>query len=557
MAHRVRHRTRNAETPAQRMARWRRGAPGFFAFLRDVQPRIPSARGGYEVYRPSRREAAEIRRALRRGNRTIVFCWPRRHGKTVAVALIILWRFLTKRTQNIAMVANSERQVTDTAFRLVRTIIEQTPYTKDLIEKGAIKSGMDAISYPAADNLIQGFPSNPASLYGKKINVAQISELHASRTDDVYQTLASSTIDVEDGLVLVDSTVGSRSSPLFLLYKLARDGTDPSIYFSHIEYADIDDAISNGPPWINQAGLRSRAAQMLPVLFAQQHLNQWSSGSNALFPPEVIERCKDDYSLDVRLLSDGATYAVGGGLDRAYAFSFHGDATVTTCVLKMLVEDEPHYFVLASDKVWMSQASGIKANFERYRKDFELSRVTIEQPNTQDVAQWCQEAEFEAEVVFPSLERKASAYTALYNAAADGRLHILPSFERLLSEMDTFEYEVSSEGSKGSVPKFRHAKGAKDDHLDALAWAVFSLRTVEIPAYAVEGIHCDAPELAAQHCVLNGGSMIPQCADGCRSFNAVRSLYTKYRARSGAAALKLEDFVPAKVVNVGSHTMRR
>src|SRR5687768_2146308 len=117
---------------AAQLKRWRQpGSKGFFAFLDDAKPMIPSEKGGYQPYTlPSELVREEIARALDGPHSTIIFCWPRRHGKTVVVALIIVWRFLTRQTQDMAIVANSERQTVDTAFRLVRTILEQTPYTK-------------------------------------------------------------------------------------------------------------------------------------------------------------------------------------------------------------------------------------------------------------------------------------------------------------------------------------------------------------------------------------------------------------------------------------------
>jgi hypothetical protein len=543
-----------ADTLQAKLASWRGGADGFLKFIADTKPRIPAYTGGFAPFAPSERQREELHRALDGEHRTIVLCWPRRHGKTAAAALILVWRFLTRGTQAVAIVANSERQTVDTAFRLVKVILENTPFTAALIRSGAIKLGADLIELPEAGNRIQGFSANAGALYGKRLNIAQVSELHAARSDEVFQAVASATIDSADGLVLVDSTVGSRASPLYMLYQV-RD-QDESLYFSHLEYRDLEDAVDNAPPWISRPALRSRSKTMFPGLFAAQHLNQWTSGSNALFPPEVIDQCRGDYSLDVKDLALGQAYTVGGGLDRAYAFSLHGDRTVTSAVLKRLEDDEPHFWVLASDRVWMSQGSAIKSNFVKYRKELGLSKLTIESPNTTDISAWAAEQDFDVESVFPSLERKAQAYTALSAAAREGRLHIHPSFDRLTAEMETFEYELTPDSAKGSMPKFHHARGAHDDHLDSLAWAVFSLRSVEIPAYAVEGISCDANGIVAPLCVLNGGSLVPECSERCRSFQQVKALYAKYRSRPGRK-LSLEEFVPAKVENTGSHTIRR
>ena len=107
---------------------WRTGADGFFAWLADVRPMVPSHRGGYVVFELTTEEREEVRKALSGNYKTIIFSWPRRHGKTLIVALIILWRFTTRQTQNIVMTANSEKQTTSTAFRLVSRVIRQTPF---------------------------------------------------------------------------------------------------------------------------------------------------------------------------------------------------------------------------------------------------------------------------------------------------------------------------------------------------------------------------------------------------------------------------------------------
>lgn len=536
---------------------WRGGAEGFLRWIDYVKPMIPSEKGGYEPYVPDDMIRAEIRKALDGGFHTLIFCWPRRHGKTVICALIVVWRFLTRRTQNIAIVANSERQSVDTAFKLVRTVLEQTPYTAAMIARNLIAVDKAMIRYEQADNVIQGFPAAPASLYGKKLSVAMVSELHAARDDAVYQVCASSTIDTRDGLTLADSTVGGRNSPLFPLYKLWEDGQDPTLYVSYIAYRDLEDAIARGPSWIAGAKLRSRAAQMLPAEFSQQHLNQWGSGTNSLFPTTVVDQCRESYALDVPTVSAGAAHAVGAGLDRAYGFSLHGDATVATCVLKMLQGEDDHYYVLASDKIAFSSAAGIKKAFGGYRSRFGMSRAAIESYNAQDVAAWCADQDFDHELVSATLERQANAFTALYNAAAEGRLHIHPAFERLLSEMVTFEYELVSNGAKGTVPRFGHAKGCHDDHVYSLAWALYALRDIELNPYEVTGVHCFAAGPAVSLCLLNGGAMTPPCADGCRSFNAVRALYDKYINKTGVMPMNIDDFFKSKVVNIGSRTISR
>ena len=99
---------------------WRDGADGFFHWLKDVKPRVPSSRGGFEVFHPVDFQMAAVRDALARKDNgdwkytTIAFSFPRRHSKTTLMALLVLWRFTTRATQNIVCLATSERQITAT-----------------------------------------------------------------------------------------------------------------------------------------------------------------------------------------------------------------------------------------------------------------------------------------------------------------------------------------------------------------------------------------------------------------------------------------------------------
>jgi len=554
MAHRVRSRPRRRSGPA----RWRNGADGFFAFLEDVQPHIKDEHGRWVPYTiPNDEVREEIRRAIDSGCGTVVFCWPRRHGKTLVTALIILWRFLTRQNETIALIANSEKQAIDTCFRIVRDALRNTPYTRRMLRDETIKIQAQNIQYEGLGNSITGYPNNPSVLYGIAFSIVQVSELHAARDIEAFNTVSGSTMDRADGLILVDSTVGSQSSPLWVLWQTNQTDPDADIHFSYINYRDLEDAIQNLPSWLSEARLRTLAATMLPLQFAQQHLNQWQAGSSCLFPPNILDMCRDQYPINVEALTSGAAYVVGSGLDRAYGFSLHGDQTVATAVLRVLDGEDDHFYVLASDSIRFSSASGIKKALSRYEREYQMTRAAIESYNAQDIAAWCGDQKFDHELVHATSDRQSNAFTALYNAAAEGRLHIHPSYEKLLEEMAVFEYRLENVTGKGTVPKFEAATGSHDDHVYSLAWAVYSLRDIELNPYEIAGIHCFANAIVAPLCVLNGGTIVPACSEQCRSFGTAADLYQKYEAKAGAACLKIEDFITQKLENVGSYSASR
>ncbi len=534
--------------------------------MADVQPRVPSGSGGYIPFVLDDRIRAEVAKALDNPDVSVaVFSFPRRHGKTVLAAMLIAWRFMSRPSENIAVLANSEKQVASTAFRTIRQAFENTPLLKRLVAAGTVKIGADRIEMPSTGSVIQAYSSNPAALWGMKLTAAQISEIHAARNggDDVYEALAGSLLDTNGSLLIIDSTVAPRSSKLWELWQSANHPTDPdtSIAFAHIEYADLDEACRQSPPWIAPNKLRSLSRQMLPHKFALLHLNRWGDAANALFPKSVLDSCTEEYPLDVKALAAGSAFAVGAGLDRAFGGSRHGDATVTACIAKIVLDDEEHIFVMDADTVFLGRLGGIKKRFETYHHAYGMSRVTLESYGAQDVADWCAAQPYGggSEVIHPSRATKYAAFTALYQAAAEGRLHIHPAFKDLLAEMAIFEVVEDGKATDGlaAVPKFTHPRGAHDDYVHALAWAVYSLRTVTLCAYEIEGIHCNGRGASIAHCALNGGGIIPPCADGCRSMVEVRKLYSAYRERGPLNIIELPAFIESKIKNIGAHTLPR
>lgn len=551
---------------AASIASWRDGSAGFFRFLADVQPRVPSGTGGFIPFNPGPVERAEIAKALDGTDISIaIFCWPRRHGKTLTSAMILVWRFLTRPAENIAVVANSERQVVDTAFRTIRQAFEHTPLLKRLVAAGTIKVGADKLELPSTGSVIQAFSSNPSALWGKKLSAAQISEIHAAKNggDDVFEALAGSLLDTAGSLLLIDSTVAPKSSKLWELYQAATHVTDPdtSIAFSHIQYADLDEACAKAPAWIAPAKLRSLSRQMLPHKFALLHLNRWGDAANLLFPAAILDPCLEAYPLNLEALAAGSASIVGGGLDRAFGGTVRGDNTVTACVAKIAIDDEEHIYVLNADSVMFSRSAGIKRNLESYHKQHGMKRAVLESYNAGDIAEWAALQPFSAgvEVVHPSRRTKYAAFLPLYQAAAEGRLHIHPKFKDLIAELRVFEVHEDGKATDGeaAVPKFSHPRGAHDDFVHAMAWAVYSLRTVTLNPYEIEGINCTGIGASVVHCALNGGDHIPACADACRSMGEARHLHSAYLARSPLVPVDLAPFIASKLRNVGAHTLPR
>jgi hypothetical protein len=547
-------------TLADKIAEWRGGSAGFFKWLEDVKPLVLGGASRYVPYAfPSDEVKAEVARALDGPYSTIIWLWPRRHGKTLLTAMILTWQFTTQPNQTIALLANSKNQAVDVCFKLIRSTIQHTPYLKSLLDSGSIKVQAESIVYEALANVITGYANNPDALWGLKLSAGQCSELHAARDPRGFEILAGSVLDTEGGRIFIDSTVGSKSSPLYALVQAAERG-EPGIFVSHIKYSSLEDAIARQPSWISGDKLRSLSATMLPALFSMMHLNVWGASASSLFTEEIIKKSQSAYPIDVKALAEGRAFAVGAGLDRAYGFSLHGDQTVTTAVMKVMSGDEEEYFVLDSSSIAFSSAAGIKRNLSAYAKDFGMTRAALESYNSQDVAAWAGEQKWQHETIHPTAERQANAFTTLFNIANDGRLHIHPKFSKLLKEMEVFEYTLEATGtSRGTIPRFEAAKGQHDDFLYSLAWAIYSLRDIELNPYELAGIHCSGMGPAVQLCQLNRQDVgvIPPCAESCRSMIQAQALYRQYVQRAGCVPMTFSHFFLSKVVNVGSHTVPR
>lgn len=370
-------------------------------------------------------------------------------------------------------------------------------------------------------------------------------------------------MDTADSLLLIDSTVGPKSTKLFDLYQAATrtDDRDTSIAFSHIEYADVDDACRKAPAWLSPTKLRSLSRQMLPHEFALYHLNRWQDAASTLFPADMLAACIHDYPLVRSDLTNGSAYVTGAGLDRAFGGSKHGDRTVTACVAKIVLDEDEHIFVLDADAVFLGRLSGLKSRFAEYHREHRITRATLESYGSQDVADWSATQPFASgvEVVHPSRRSKYAAFMSLYQAAAEQRLHIHPKFKALIDELSVFEVIADGKATDGeaAVPKFTHPRGAHDDYVHALAWAVYSLRTVTLNPYEIEGISCHGRGADVEMCALNGGAHLPFCGQSCRSMREASRLHAAYLDRKPLQPIGLEAFIANKLRNVGAHTLPR
>jgi len=499
--------------------------------------RILTKQNTWEIFEPAPFQKVALRNATRRywnskfKYSTIVFCWPRRHSKTICNALLVLWRFFNENNHNIKVVANSARQTVSTNFKLLRTMILNSPKLLDQLG-GAQNVTRERIVHPGRDNLIEAVNSNDSSLYGEKVTIAWVTELHAARNDDVLQVLASSLGDSDNSWMLIDSTTDMIGGPLHKLENLSK-AEDKTIFFHRIEYKDWATANRLSPKWLDRRWLKSRSQQMLPALFASQHLNKRTTGVNALFEADKIEACESDFPNKIHpaklpeLLGE-RKWIVGGGLDRAYGFTLNGDATIWTTVAKVAaVDGEPEYFVLSQRDIPFSQGKGIKKAIAKDHEKYKLENVVIERYNAQDIFSWCVDSKIAAELGHGTPNEQMSIFTELHRIVSDGRLHFPAELKQLSSEMRTFRYDLKA---KQNVT-FGHAEGFHDDRVYSLAWAIYALRERELVQFVLPSIRCHNKSRHAPLCYLREGDAILHCSNQCEAHKRVEQMFLYHRQK--------------------------
>jgi hypothetical protein len=403
------------------------------------------------------------------------------------------------------------------------------------------------IKYPRLQSEIEAVPCNPEVLYGQKINLVLTTELHASTDDSALGVLSSSVGDSIDGQVLIDSTTDGPNGPIARLEKLHADG-EAGVYTHRIEYADLKDAMDRAPAWIRRSWLENQHKTLLPAFFGTQILNRRADASNSLFKADDIAAAKDSYRSPVApallpSLLYGRKFIVGGGIDRAYGFSKHGDNTIWTCVAKVARnEEEPEFYVLNQQQIAFSSGMLLKRAIAQDQERYKLQNVVIERYNSQDIWSWCCDVKIPAEIVSASSTEQVAIFTELHRIVSDRRLHFSRDLLELESELAHFTYDAT-----GKNPSFEAAKGFKDDRVYSLAWAIWALRQEELATYVLPRLHCTTKSSHAPHCYLRAGELILPCAAQCEAHKRVEAMHIQYNSKLVGNELTLPEFFKSKV----------
>ena len=544
----------------EKILSWKKPPQGFFQWLEDVKPMIPSFKGGFEVFQPTDDQKDFFNNALAvddQGNfkfQTIVDSEPRRHSKTVKMALLVLWRFSLYPNQTVAVMANSTVQAQGVSYKLLKQIILNTKFLREQIGTNNVQG--QKIIYPDLQSEIVPVSTAISGLYGKKISIAWITEIHACPDPEAPQVLASSIGDTENSWYLIDSTRDIPDGPLHNLEKLK--GEDETIYFHLVEYKNLQDALEKSPPWINRKWLESRQKQLLPATFASQHLNKRGQAENSLFDSKDLKQAMESYKNRLSLnefekIADGRKYVIGAGLDRAMSFSRNADKTVWTVTAKIQNndEDDPEFYVLHAKNIFASLGSGIKKAISKDFEEYNLTNICLESYNSQDIYHWCLEMGYPVETVTPSAPVQTNAFMDLANIVSENRFHYPKSIIEIYKEMEFFQYKAGKAGYYSFGSKQR-----KDDYVYSLCWSIYSLRKQELNAFELDSIFCSSKSKHAGFCYLRNGDLILSCSNSCPAHIKVNSMFQKFKGRNPESDLTLPQFFKRRVKLIGTKSYR-
>jgi len=455
---------------------------------------------------------------------TVMFTWPRRHGKTQIFSYYDIYRSANYKNQRINIGSNSATQSEETAYFWVVTTLLNSPDFKKRVEAGYIQINKERILFHETGSRILRVTSNAASAYGQRISVAHLTELHEAKDRSLYDALAGSVGDSKDGVVLADSTLGAADNIVWELACLFEDGGDDSLYVSYLSYDDLSDALKNSPEWISRAWLRSRSAQSLPGEFRKFHLNKPAGKSDPMFTREewqacILPNCRAPLSPEYvkkniapRMLGERLIFGVG--LDRAQSYSKNPDRTVLTLTAKGFLknkyykktektitdaygdeketeEDNTEYWVIDSVEMPRVNDAEIKRHLSLWRAKYHPSAYAFERYETDDLARTCERNGLPVEAVSPNALTQRDAFDMVYRAVAQGRCWIPDSLWLLIYEGYSFTVDYSGVqphfGLKSSIKATVTINGVKqkvflkDDAMKSFAWSVWGMREKDAP----------------------------------------------------------------------------
>jgi hypothetical protein len=541
----------------EKLKTWQGGESGFYQWLADIEPRILTRANRYAVFTPTEKQRELIHQILamddagRFVHSIALNIEPRRHGKNVLFAMLVLWLFTSRQNFTVQLLGGTEDHCRRVQFNALKRIINNSPRLSKLIPERS--QFMYTILFPEMKNQIQFSASNISSSFGDKVNLLWVSDLHSFVDLGPFNALQAALLDSEDSLLLIDSNCDDTDGHVHALQKEAAG--DPAMFCNYTSYREFDHFCLAAPAWIDRAKAARLEKTTLPADFKRDVLGQRSDAKNALFSSEIISLCKDRYKvpvLDIHAITKGRAYKVGAGLDRAKSLIAgpRGDYTVWTVILKVATQDgEPDFFVLNQVRFLINAAKNIKAVILEDHKRYGLNNCTLENFETSDLHSWMLEQQIPVELISPHSTMQMASFPEFYRIAKEGRLHFSRDLEHLASEMATFTYTRR----QNNIYSFGHSAAKfHDDCVFSVNWAIHSLRKEVLNLFEIDTIQCVNRSNKRHMCFMMGGNLELYCKENCSAYQEVNEMWRLYRSFNEDSEVKIADFYHGFVKATGA-----
>ena len=540
------------------------GEQGFYQWLHDVEPQIITRKNVYGIFKPTpdqRQDISEIlaidKKTGRYKHNLSILCEPRRFGKSLIFAIIVLWLVSAKDNMRVQLLGNTESHSREVQFEKLEEIILHTPKLVKIFNPAENITQFQILNPRNDSRIAMQTGRNLATSFGMRISLLWVSDLMACTDLRPFNALMAGLLDSEDALLFADTNTDEIDGVVHNLEKEAK--VDKGIFSRHVEFRNLRHFDHDAPEWVDRVWAHRMKRTNLPSAFKRDVLGQRSALLNALFTPELIEKCKDSYKLpveDISSFTKGRAFRIGGGLDRSkglFGELQNADNTVWTSTLVIpSIEKggESEFYLLNQETVFPNTAKNIKRIIMKDHERYHLDHVLLEAYETVDILAWLQDQGINAESVIPSDNNQSSAFTEMLRLAREGRLHFPGTAKQLIKELGNFTYKLRKGGQKASFG----ASGRRnhDDRIFSYAWALYSLKDVVLQLYVLGNIQCKNKSAKRGVCILFGGSIELFCSRKCSAFQDLNEKYKSYRAARPEDDISLEEFFKTKVRLTGA-----
>src|SRR5256884_419130 len=367
-------------------------------------------------------------RLLRDKSQFILARWSRQSGKSLAMAVAVLFNALTRKGFRAAIVAPSKRQSLKMVDKISRLL---SRLGQDVLE-GPPRKGRLAFRN---GSVIEALPNNPDTIRGETLNVVVLDEFaYIEHDKELYDAIIFA-LSTTNGSFYGTSTPGSKGT---LFYNIATDDQQFGDFSRH--HVSYKDALKpNGP--IDPEFLEKirRQYQTDPGRWKREMQADFADDEDAYLPLDLIESCVTD-GPETFTKDD----VISGRLNRTGKFFVGTAFSVVTGYLNLLNQR-----LKTASRIYIDQ-TGVGEFFvqDAYKSGLK-----------------------NAQGIFLSLPKKQEIMDYFKRKMQDGHLHF-PRDPELMNEMSAERFQLSKTGQL----QFSHVSGTHDDRLWAFALAVYASR---------------------------------------------------------------------------------